>query len=72
MRKSNPTQLRAQAVDYGTMIHVELMKEREGDVRLSDEVEAILKEYAVDDRGHALRALFRQILINDLSKLDVL
>ncbi|KAE9391690.1 hypothetical protein BT96DRAFT_1001057 [Gymnopus androsaceus JB14] len=69
MKEDNPSQMRDQCVDYGTMIHAQLMRKKQGAL-LDPRKQKIINKYLEDKTNKAtLRALVKDIWIHDLQTL---
>lgn len=67
MKETNPSHLRAQLVDYGTMIHSELMKTKGGEY-LDPAKQAIVRRFNNAGNDHeTLRAILKDIWLHNLS-----
>ncbi|KAE9391185.1 hypothetical protein BT96DRAFT_945583 [Gymnopus androsaceus JB14] len=69
MKEDNPSQMRDQCIDYGTMIHTQLMRKKQG-VSLDPQKQKIINKYMGDKSNKAtLRALVKDIWVHDLQTL---
>lgn len=68
MKEGNPSHLSSQLHDYGSMIHIELMKKKFGDY-LDPAKQAIVTRFHTAGNDHeALRAILKDVWLLNLSK----
>ena len=61
MKEDNPLQMRYQCIDYGTMIHTQLIRKKQG-VSLNPHKQKIINKYMGDKSNKVtLRALVKDI-----------
>lgn len=69
MKEEYPTQMRDAAADYGSMIHQQLMRRKEG-ATLDPRKQRIINKYSNEKTDKTtLRALVKDIWIDDLREL---
>lgn len=69
VRNANPSQIKRQTTDYGSMFHVAHMR-RDQDPTVDPEIQAIIDNYIHGNRSKE-RATFTRILLADLRKCHI-
>lgn len=70
MKDANPSQLKSQSVDYGTMIHSQLMLKKQGGVALDPAKQGMVNRYLNEGTDKVvLRGLLKDIWLHSLREL---
>ncbi|KAJ3711461.1 hypothetical protein DFJ43DRAFT_1161736 [Lentinula guzmanii] len=73
MRDANPAQVTAQAIDYGTMFHSQLMLQKQGGLGLDPVKQGLVNRFVDDGTDKVvLRGLLKDVLLLSLQETDVI